>query len=220
MSGNPGRVGPGRRRLLRLATLAAPVLLGACATLPRPGPPPRVFRLTPKTTFPEGLAAVEWSLAVSEPLAERALDTDRIALVRDGTEIAYFANAVWSDRVPSLIQILLVQSFLASGAIAAVGTDRDPLRPDYLLRSVLTAFQVRETVDGRRMVTVSLTATLLRMPRRRVVAVERFAAEYDIAARRMEAVVDAFDEALGKVLKRVVLWTLHVGEADYRRGTG
>ena len=208
---------PARRDLLRLGA-AAPLLLAACATLPRPGPPPRVFRLTPKTTFPPDLPRVDWTVAVSEPLAERALDTDRIALLRDGTEIAYFANVVWSDRVPALVQILLVQSFLASGAVTA-GTDRDPLRPDYLLRSVLTAFQVRQARDGGWTAVVSLTATLLRMPRRRVVASERFRAAFPVEERRFEAVVTAFDEALGKVLKRVVLWTLHVGENDRRRGT-
>ncbi len=208
-----------RRHVLRGGLLAGGLLLAGCTPLPRPGPPPRVFRPTPKTSFPEGLPEVDWALAVSEPLAERALDTDRIALLRDGTEIAYFAGAVWSDRVPALIQILLVQSFLASGAIAAVGTDRDPLRPDYLLRSVLTAFQVRETAARRRSAVVALAATLLRMPRRRVVASERFRAELPITERRMEAVVTAFDEALGKVLKRTVLWTLHVGEADHRRIT-
>ena len=207
---------PARRDLLRVGAAGVPLLLAGCATLPRPGPPPRVFRLTPKTTFPEDLPRVDWTLAVSEPLAERALDTDRIALLRDGTEIAYFANVVWSDRVPALVQILLVQSFLASGAVAA-GTDRDPLRPDYLLRSVLTAFQVHESGDGARAAVVSLTATLLRMPRREVVATERFRAVHPVGARRFEAVIAAFDEALGKVLKRVVLWTLLVGENNRRR---
>lgn len=207
--------GSSRRGLL---VLAAGLLSAGCVgALPEQGPPPRIFRLTPKTTFPEDLAPVEWSLAVAEPLSDRALDTDRIAIARDGLELGYFANVLWADRVPALLQLLIVESALASGALPAVGTDRDPLRPDFLLRSVLHAFQVVEDADGTRRVRVSLSGTLLRMPWRRVVAFERFAAEVPVRGRAFEAVVLAFDEALGKVLKRLVLWVLEEGERAWRQ---
>ena len=214
-AGAPGR--PQRRAFCR-ALLTA--FLGGCAGLPRPGPAPRVYRLSPKTTFPAELPRADWSLAVAEPLAERALDTDRIAVVRGGFEVLYFAGVLWSDRVPAMLQLLIVQSFLASGALAAVGTDRDIFRPDYLLRPVLHAFQVQERPKQGRVARVSFSASLLRMPRRRIVGVRRFAEEQAVSERSMAAIVRAFDEALGKVLKRLVIWTIETGQNDRRAGGG
>jgi cholesterol transport system auxiliary component len=101
-----------------------------------------VFRLTPETSFEPGLPSVAWTLAVAEPDAERALDTDRLVLVRDGLEVDYYAGAVWSDRAPALVQLMIVRSFAASDAVAAVGADRDPLRADFLPRSSLRAFAI------------------------------------------------------------------------------
>ncbi len=210
----PGTPAGVRRRTVCRTLFAA--LLGGCAGLPRPGPAPRVYRLSPKTTFPADLPRVDWSLAVAEPLAERALDTDRIAVVRGGFEVLYFAGVLWSDRVPAMLQLLMVQSFLASGALAAVGTDRDIFRPDYLLRPVLHAFQVQERPKQGRVVRISFSASLLRMPRRRIVLVRRFAEERPVVERSMAAIVRAFDEALGKVLKRLVIWTIETGQKDRR----
>lgn len=208
--------GQSRRCLLAGSGGFAFAVLAACVpSLGERGKPPRVYRLSPKTTFPDNLPRVAWALAVAEPLSERALDTDRIALARDGFEIVYFADALWADRVPALLQLLVVQSVQASGAVLAVGTDRDAMRPDFLLRTVLQAFHVIESADGGRRVRVSLSASLLRMPWRRVVAVERFAAEQPVAERSLDAIVFAFDEALGKVLKRLVLWVIEKGEESW-----
>jgi ABC-type uncharacterized transport system auxiliary subunit len=86
-----------RRELLRagvgLGLLAA---LGACR-LPGSRPAPREFRLTPKTTF-DPLPTVDWSLVIGRPSGNPAIDTTRIAVVRRGVEIEYYANARWVDR--------------------------------------------------------------------------------------------------------------------------
>ena len=55
-----------RRRLLWVGT-SLPALIMAGCQLPGSGPPPREFRVTHKTTFPEDLPAVEWSLVVGGP---------------------------------------------------------------------------------------------------------------------------------------------------------
>ena len=71
----------------------------------------------------------------------RTLDTNRIAVVSSGTEVDYVALAFWIDRAPAMVQALIVQSFQSSGRLAQVGNDRDRLRPQFLLRSDLLAFQ-------------------------------------------------------------------------------
>ncbi len=112
--------------------------LAACQ-LPGSGPPPREFRLTPKTTFDE-LPKVDWSLVVARPEASPAIDTTRIAVVRTGLEIEYYADARWVDRPAAMLQPILVQSFRNSGAITVVADDRadvpSGVRPQYRPRHV------------------------------------------------------------------------------------
>ena len=88
---------PNRRSLLRAGGL---LLLGgatsACSgLLPGQGPPPALYRLTPKSTFRPDLPKVEWQLVVEAPVTNASLNTTRIALQRSPMEIEYYANAGW-----------------------------------------------------------------------------------------------------------------------------
>ncbi len=188
------------------------LLAGCLPSLPGQGPAPKSFRLTPKTTFADDLPHVNWSLSIAEPSAEQTLDTTRIAVVSDGVGVDYVALANWVDRAPAMVQTLLVQSFAASGKIEAVGTDRDRVRAQFLLRSELRAFQINR-INGDLIVRVRLDATLLRLPRREIAGRERFAAEALPDGQGTAAAVAAFDVALGRVLKDIVGWTLRTGQS-------
>lgn len=170
-----------------------------------------MFRLTPKTTFPEDLAKVEWSLAIAAPTADRALDTNRVAVVSQATQIDYVASAIWADRAPTMIQGLTVASFRASRAIKAVGTTREQQRPNFMLRPSLRAFQIQQT-GAEPTVRVGIDTDLVTMPDRAVVDQSSFTEEASAAANTLDDIVNAFDDALGKVLKQLVLWTLQSGE--------
>ena len=136
------------RRNVLSASVGIGVLsaLGACQ-LPGRGPAPREFRLTPKTTF-DTLPEVDWSLVVSRPEASPAIDTTRIAIVRAGLEIEYYADAQWVDRPPAMLQPVLVQSFRSSGAIKVVGDDRAAFRPDFMLNTDMVTFQAYQKQEG------------------------------------------------------------------------
>ena len=190
---------------------AAGALTGCVSALPGQGPPPRSFRLTPKTTFPDDVPHVNWSLAVAEPTAEQTLDTTRIAVVTDGIGVDYVALANWVDRVPPCSRACWC-SLLASGRIEAVGTDRDRLHAQYLLRSELRAFQLNRH-NGDRAVRIRLDTSLLQLPRRENVGHHSFAAEVVPEGQGMDAVVTAFDIALGRVLRDSVVWTLRTGQS-------
>ena len=110
-----------------------------------------------------------------------------------------------------MVQSLIVQSFKSSGRLAQVGTDRDRLRPQFLLRSDLRAFQLNRN-GGAQMVRVRLDASLYRMPRRDLVGQRSFAAETAPEGSGVDAVVAAFDVALGRVMKELVGWTVRTGE--------
>lgn len=209
-----------RRRTLR-AMLALPLagVLGACdLAVPGQGPPPTLFRLTPKSTFRDDLPKVTWQLVLEAPIANAGLNTTRVTLQRTATQLEYFARSNWIDRSPLMIQTLMIESFENSGRIVAVGRETVGLRADFVLKTELREFQANYHETDPPTVQVAINAKLVVMPHRLIIGSRNFAHATQAAADRMEDIIPAFDEALGKVLKRLVEWTLITGEkADRQR---
>ncbi len=200
-----------RPQLLRcLTAVALATVLGGCGgLLPDPGPPPTLYTLTPKSTFRDDLPTSTRQLVVEEPRAAGALATQSIAIRTDPVELQYFAGARWTERAPRLIQTLLVESFENTARIVAVGREAIGLRSDYNLRSDLREFQAEyEDPDSPPLVRVRINAKLIRQPRREIVASQTFEHTARATGVSTRAAIIAFDEALGKVLRRVVEWTL------------
>lgn len=206
---------PTRRRVLNMAAALPLAALAACQ-LPGKGPPPREFRVTQKTTFPESLPTVSWSLVVDRPTIDRAIDTARIART-SGVEIEYYADASWVDRPAAMIEPLIIQSFRNSGAIAVVGDRRSEIRPDFMLQTNIAAFQAEASDSGPPEARVVISGRLMAMPKREVVGTTEIGRSVPAQAGDLQSIVLALDDALGKVLKRLVEWTLVTGQAA--RGT-
>lgn len=200
---------PSRRAML--ATGVSALALSACESLiPGQGPPPRLYRLTPKSAY-EGATKVTWQLVVEPPSAQGSIDSPRIGLMLSPLRFDYYAQANWVDRAPLMVQSLMVESFDNSQAIIAVGRESIGLRPDYVLKSELREFQAEQTADLHR-VNVALNVKLVQMPERQIVASAEFEHQVQAPPTTLDPVIAAFDEALGKVLKRVVIWTLAEGQ--------
>jgi len=210
-----------RRRVLGLAFAGlGSTALGGCQVgrLLEEPTPPRLFTLTPATEFAAGLPRVRWQLLVETPLANTGIDTTRVALEQNGNQLTYFARANWVDTAPEMIQLLLVESFENSNRIVAVGREASGLRSDFVLKSDLRDFQADygQGLPGQTapVVKVRMTAKLVRMPRRVIVAGDTFQAEVRAASPALADVVTAFDRAMDSVLRLMVEWTLRQGEAN------
>ena len=192
------------------AACLAVVLSGCEGLVPAlGGPPPNLYTLTPKSTFTKELQRVRWQLVVDEPLASGGLNIDRIALRQTPTELKYFARARWTERAPRMVQTLMVESFENSGAIVAVGRKAIGLRSDYNLITELREFQAEYfESDGVPTVRVRLNAKLVKQPRRAIVASRTFESTIKSEGKAMQNVIRAFDQALGKVLRHTVEWTI------------
>jgi len=192
------------------AVYLAVVLSGCEGLVPAlGGPPANLYTLTPKNTFTKELQRVRWQLVVDEPLASGGLNIDRIALRHSPTELKYFARARWTERAPRMVQTLMVESFENSGAIVAVGRKAIGLRSDYNLITELREFQAEYfESDGVPTVRVRLNAKLVKQPRRAIVASRTFESTIKSEGKAMRNVIRAFDQALGKVLRHTVEWTI------------
>ena len=205
------------RRRMPAVISALSLAFAGCTALPGNQPLPRLFVLTPKSTFASDLPRASWQLTVGKPLAEAGLDTARIALRHSPVTLEYFARANWIDTAPSMVQTLIVESFENSGKIVAVGRQSVSLRADYSLMPELREFQAEYVGGSAPVVLVRINAKLVRMPQREIIATITAESKVAAADADLESVVRAFDTALGKTLKRLVEWTLRTAPPKKRR---
>jgi cholesterol transport system auxiliary component len=195
-----------RRREIVLGGFA---LLAGCSILPKVQDPTTLYTLTPKNTFPPDLPNVNWQLVVELPTAAAGIDSSRIALSHDPFTLEYYAKAAWTDNAPGMVQTLLIESFERTGKIVAVGPESAGLRPDYILKTDLREFQANyRGGDPLPTVSVRVSAKLVAMPQRRIVRAIDTDKSVKATGPKFEDVLTAFDDALGHVLKDIVVYTL------------
>ena len=199
-----------RPRLAALLALFIVSTVSACSNLiPGAGEPLKLYTLTPKSSYTNTLPKVDWQLVIETPVAPSGLNTNRIALARSPITLDYYAGATWTDSAPQLVQTLLIESFENTGRIVAVGRESVGLKPDYVLKLELREFQAEyEDPQAPPTVHVRVIAKLVRMPAREIIASHMTEQKQAAAANTLNTVVDAFDAALGPVLKEIVKWAL------------
>jgi len=207
--------------------VAAILCLGLVACVEFPGAkdePPRLYVLTPKSTFPKDLKPVGWQLLVESPISPAGLNTARIALQDSPIELRYFQLANWTDFAPKMVQALIIESFENSGRIVSVGREQIGLRSDFVLKTELREFQAeydKRLPDGTKVLgpnapapwaRVRINVKLVKMPQREIIATQTFERRIRAAENTMSEIIGAFDAALGGALKSIVVWTLKTGE--------
>jgi cholesterol transport system auxiliary component len=208
--------GHGRRArfLAPLATGGLLLALGACSMLGLPGsePPPRLFTLAPKTTFEADMPKADWQLVIEVPTAPASLDTVRIAVRRQPLELEYYAKTAWTDRVTGMIQTLLVESFENTHDIPAVARESVGLRADYVLQTDIRHMEATYS-SGKPESHVDIDAKLVRLPQREIVGSAECDYRSPAEGDKIEQIVEAFNEALGRCMKRLVEFTLKTGKS-------
>ena len=181
---------------------------------------PQLYVLRPQVMMPMD-ARVGWRLSVGSPDAPASLDTERIALSRSPNTMDYFANAAWNDRVPLLVQRLLIQTFDASNRIIAVGRDTSGLENDYLLDTEIRDFEARyDTPDGAPRIVVGIQAKLARMPQRLILASLNATQEAPAAANNLDSIVSAFNQATGATVAQIANWALNAAPPTMAQAPG
>jgi cholesterol transport system auxiliary component len=194
--------------IARLAALAAAATaLASCALLEAPEQQD-LYTVTPKSTFDPNLPSVYWQLAVEAPVAAANLNTGRIAIALTPTSTDYYAKAAWTDRAPLMVQTRIVDSFENTRKIVAVARESIGIRSNYVLQPDLRNFEALYYYGKPPIVRVRIIAKLVRMPDRQIIGVASFERCVRARADTIPKVVEAFDQALGSVIKRLVAWTL------------
>jgi cholesterol transport system auxiliary component len=195
--------------ILRLAALAgAAALLAGCQfikAVDEATEPQDLYTVTPKSIFDPDLPSVYWQLAVEPPAAAANLNTGRIAIALTPTSTDYYAKAAWTDRAPLMVQTRIVDSFENTRKIVAVARESIGIRS--------RNFEALYYYGKPPIVRVRIIAKLVRMPDRQIIGVASFERCVRARADTIPKVVEAFDQALGSVIKRLVAWTLRTPPA-------
>lgn len=194
-----------RRRLLQIGALAP---LAGCSL--GGGTPPRKFSLKPQPAIEA--SGPSWSLGIDTPRALKGLDSERIAYRSGPYELQYYAGADWIDLAPDMVQMVLVRSFQNRTRLAVSAGTAGSAPADFLLTSLLQDFQAEGGMGAQ----VTLVASLSPASRRHVVHTKAFEAESASADDRIESVVAAFDQAMGRVAGDLIAWTLATAEEEKR----
>jgi phospholipid/cholesterol/gamma-HCH transport system substrate-binding protein len=129
-------------------------MTGAAPPLP---PPPAYDLVAPTglalTTSPRG------QLAVREPTAPIAYDTQKILARDKGGATAPVAGGQWSDTLPKLVQARLIQSFENANLARSVERQADDLKAEYRLLVDIRGFQL--STAGAPTADVELTAKII-----------------------------------------------------------
>jgi cholesterol transport system auxiliary component len=174
-----------------------------------PSPAPQIYVLHPEFGPVADAAAVGWQLVVATPVAAASLDTERIALERAPNIMDYYASSQWPDRLPVLIQSLLVEALEKSGKIRAVGRETEGIRADYVLESEIRDFEAFYAVaDTPPNIRVTITAKLLAALSHELVATTQASQQARAAANDMANITAAFTRAAGSALGDIVGWVL------------
>jgi cholesterol transport system auxiliary component len=197
-----------RRRILTAAAWVVP--LAGCSLLPDP-PAPKMYRLTPQSDDPPDGPLLQSQLVIDLPTAPQSLDTDRIALMRGTAEFDYYADSNWTDRLPVLLQDMLVTAFENNGRIPDVVRSPDTLGPGYVLETDIQEFEARYASSAAEppAVVVGLMLRLVKLPDHRTVARMQVTEQSPAARNNLDSIVVAFDAAAGRAMDRSVPWALH-----------
>ena len=199
---------------MRRLAVAASLALSACGggILAPPGPEPKIYTLSAPATVETSAPVATWQLLIEEPNAILDLNSSRIAIEPAPARIDYYANVVWADRPPTMLQELLLQTFDRSGRIAAVQRRSGGLRSDFELATDIEDFEV-EAAPGETDIHVAITARLIRTRDRAIVASRNFQSKTPVSG-DFDGVVAGFDTSLHGMLPQIVDWTLTEGRRN------
>ena len=197
--------------LLGLAGIGI-VGLSGCARLLGQAAPPRLYKLEPAPVPASSSRSVSWQLVVQTPEVAGGLDSNRIALTRPPFTLDYFAEAAWTDRVPVMVQSLIIEAFQNSGRILAVGRETFGLRSDYVLRVDIRDFEAEYADAGGRPPSIHarILCSLVRTADRSIVGQHAENRRVAATSNELDRIVAAFNAATSQALEGIVGWLLAV----------
>jgi len=163
-----------------------------------------IYDLSAVKDFPPLAKAPDWQLAVPEPTALMAVNTDKMQTQPAQGESVAIANAQWADNLPVMLQEKVVQSFENAGYAQAVSRPRDGLAAGFQLLIDIRRFTI--STFGEPAAEIEFVAKLMSQDGK-ILAARTFTATVPAGSAEAPAAAGALNQAFAKVVTELVPWT-------------
>jgi len=147
---------------------------------------------------------IKGQLAIPEPTAVAMLETQRF-LFSPAKDYPGFADAIWADSIPKLLQARLIEAFENYDIAHAPLRVADIGQADYQLLIDVRRFRV--ATDAEPVAEIGLSARIVDK-NGRVIASRLFEDGERFDKVEPPAAVAAFNEAFGRIAKEMIAWTV------------
>ena len=182
---------------------------GGCLNLPKRNiESPKLYHLRAldiPLKVEQSIPEVSWQLTVEEPSSDVRLDTDLVIVDGNYMEVTHVQNIRWVDRLPLLVQQLLLDLFEKSGKIRGVGSPVEGLDSKYILLTDLKSFELTLTPPC---VKIRLAVKLMRVKDREIIGANIFETSIPISDESLKNVMEAFSQGINQLGQEIVFWTL------------
>ena len=186
-----------------LLPISLALTLGACVNLGGKVPPSMLV-LTPAITVAGGTVqrgAAKDALVILIPEVPRKLETNRVPVQIDGSNIAYLEDAVWADKPARLMQMLLMETISAKNNRLVLNEVNAGGKAEHYLAGALQEFGVDAT---RNEAVVIYDA--VRVQNGKEVQKKRFEARSTMLELKAGAAGAALNEAANVIASDVAAW--------------
>ena len=147
---------------------------------------------------------IKGQLAIPEPTAVAMLQTQRM-LFSPAKDYPGFADFLWADSIPKLLQARLIDTFENYDVAHAPLRTSDLGQPEFQL--LLDVRHFRITTDTAAVAQVALSARLVDK-NGKIIASRLFDDGEQLTRVEPTEAVAAFDQAFGRIAKSILTWTL------------
>ncbi|HLX15639.1 MAG TPA: MlaD family protein [Bradyrhizobium sp.] len=164
------------------------------------------YNLRAAQGFAAPTRAIKGQLALPEPTAVAMLETQRM-LFSPVKEYPDFAEFVWADAIPKLLQAKLIESFENYDIAHAPLRAADIGQADFQLLIDVRNFRI--DTDSQAVAQIGLSARIVDK-NGKVIASRLFEQSERLDRIEPQVAVTAFNEAFGRLAKDMIAWTVQV----------
>ncbi len=183
------------------------LFLAACSGLGG-GKELATFDLSAPTEFSGLSGRSNRQILIPAPTALKSLDSEMIVVRPNDSEITYFGDAQWSDRLPKVVQDKLIQTIENSRRVASVAKPGDGVVVDYKIATVIRHFELVATNGGQAVIEIS--AKIINDRNGRVRASKIFRTTAPASLSSAKAGITGLDAASDQIFGDMLAWIVRI----------